>query len=521
MAASHRITVADALAVPAVRRALPVVVAGADRLDRPVRWVHSGEVPNIASLLAGGELLLTTGMGISGRAAGQREFVQDLADRGVAALVVELGERFPDGLPSALVGAADRARLPLVELHAEVRFVAVTEAIHTAIVNKRYELVRRAETLYQRFTAVMLQGGGVPEVLSELAEAVGNPVLLESPDGGIVLHAVPSGLPADVESIAAWVRAAAERRLVGITAPLFGGGAWRLVALPVAAAFEDFAPLAVERAAGMIALALLRERQEAELLALGRGDLLARLAAGTVSSAVAAARAEEWGFSTGVSALLLPLVVSPTGGRGMLRDLDRELAAVGRPFLLGLDAQHHRLLVLAGLRSVEDRESVAGRTAEVVHAVAARAGERVTVAVGPVGCWESTAAGLRDAADAVVAVAGGPARAWHDAAAMPMELLLWRLRDHGAVERYVEELLGPLFAHDAGSRHRLLPTLEALCEHGGRKTDAARALYLNRQGLYARLARLERVLGRDLSDAATLLALHLAIRARRALERPC
>src|SRR3954447_13419741 len=117
-AASPRITVAAALEPPALRRALPEGVAGAGSLHRPIRWVHAGEVPNMASLLRGGELLLTTGMGIGPRAADQRRFVAELAAREGAALVREWGHIYGGRLPSALVAAAERAGLPLVELHA-------------------------------------------------------------------------------------------------------------------------------------------------------------------------------------------------------------------------------------------------------------------------------------------------------------------------------------------------------------------------------------------------------------------
>ncbi|HWH96426.1 MAG TPA: PucR family transcriptional regulator ligand-binding domain-containing protein, partial [Baekduia sp.] len=180
--ASPRITVAAALELPALRRGLPEVRAGAEALNRPIRWVHAGEVPNMASLLRGGELLLTTGMGIGARTADQRRFVAELAARQVAALVIELGHTYPDRLPPALVAAAERHGLPLVELHAGVPFVAVTEAIHTEIVNHHYDLLRRAEDLQERFTGLMLQGGGIPGVLALLAEAVANPVFLEAAD---------------------------------------------------------------------------------------------------------------------------------------------------------------------------------------------------------------------------------------------------------------------------------------------------------------------------------------------------
>ncbi|MFE0338227.1 PucR family transcriptional regulator ligand-binding domain-containing protein, partial [Streptomyces sp. NPDC058955] len=109
------ITVQRALELPGLRSGLPEVVAGADRLQRTVRWVHAGEVPNIASLLKGGELLLTTGLGLGTRPAEQRAFVRRLADRGIAALVVELGPRFAR-LPATIVETARAAGLPLVQL---------------------------------------------------------------------------------------------------------------------------------------------------------------------------------------------------------------------------------------------------------------------------------------------------------------------------------------------------------------------------------------------------------------------
>lgn len=36
-----------------MRRGVPEVLAGREALGREVRWVHSGEMPNIASMLRG------------------------------------------------------------------------------------------------------------------------------------------------------------------------------------------------------------------------------------------------------------------------------------------------------------------------------------------------------------------------------------------------------------------------------------------------------------------------------------
>ena len=59
------ITLREVLSLDVVRRGLPVVVAGADRLDVPVRWVHAVEVTDdVARLLRGGELILSTGIAL-------------------------------------------------------------------------------------------------------------------------------------------------------------------------------------------------------------------------------------------------------------------------------------------------------------------------------------------------------------------------------------------------------------------------------------------------------------------------
>lgn len=56
-------------------------------------------------------------------------------------------------------------------------------------------------------------------------------------------------------------------------------------------------------------------------------------------------------------------------------------------------------------------------------------------------------------------------------------------------------------------------TLDALSSCGWRKTEAARALFIERQSLYARLARIEACLGVSLADAGAMLGIHLALRA--------
>ncbi|HET6859086.1 MAG TPA: PucR family transcriptional regulator [Streptomyces sp.] len=533
------ITVQRALELPGLRGGLPEVVAGADRLNRTVRWVHAGEVPNIASLLKGGELLLTTGLGLGTRPAEQRAFVRRLAERQIAALVVELGPRF-SRLPSTIVDTARAAGLPLVQLHREVAFVSVTEEIHTEIVNGHYTLLRRAEEVHRRCTQALLGGGGIPQVLGILADFTANPVFLETADGQLLYAAAPEAGEACADPLQVWegLRGQREAReegppanvvLVDVPGGGHGAGAVRarIALLAVSAPLLPVHRIAAERAAGILAVVLMQARQEEELAARGRGDFLTDLAQGRITAEDAPAQARVLGFKPG-DGPLLPVVMrlapelSPTGNWAVLaRAVLEELSSVGVPVLLGVRPVEGRVPLLLGLRTESERTAVADRVAAALRAGVERAGlghaggNAPVVVVGVAGNWTAASAGLRHAAETATAAEGLPERPWYDARRLDIDLLLWRLREHPDLAAFVDRAIGPLRDHDRTARPPLLPTLQTFLAHAGRKAETARELHLNRQTLYNRLARISELLGTDLDDPQTVLALSLALRARR------
>ena len=82
------------------------LLAGEDGLDAPVRWVHISELTDPTPFLSGGELLLTTGMALDSAKA-QRDYIDRLADHGLAGLGYGTGLRAPEG---AQGGGRRRAR---------------------------------------------------------------------------------------------------------------------------------------------------------------------------------------------------------------------------------------------------------------------------------------------------------------------------------------------------------------------------------------------------------------------------
>jgi purine catabolism regulator len=551
------ITLRAVLRLPAVRQAVPELVSAAGAVDRPVRWVHAGEVPDMPSMLRGGELLLTTGMGISTDAGDQRRFAAALAERGVAALALELGTAFAE-VPPALREEAEERGLPVIALHRESAFVDITEAVHREIVSHQHVLMRRGDELHARFTRLMLDGAGIPEVLAALAEAIANPVVLDKTDHGLLYHA--THLADDREVLAAWegvrLRLPGTPTHVEAPVPMGSGETWgRLVVLGVDSPLDEFDRVAAERAVGLIALALLRGREEDVLAARERGNLLAELLGGELDEDEAARRATSLGFEGRARALLPIVVAHPSAGATplgagapaarataqrsatpgdalshatssaneaawavVLRDVAAELVSSGIPAIGGLRGSDGDAMLVLGLSSPQRRAEAAGRAAATIRAAAQRHVGEVELAIcvgAPATSWTELRDSLVETLDAApAALAVAEPRDWHDAAAPDLHRLLWSLRDTPELRRFAERRLAPLIEHDAKRKAKLLPTLETYLAHGGRKAETARAMHLERQSLYHRLGRIETLLGESLEDEDVRLGLHLALRAR-------
>jgi purine catabolism regulator len=181
------LTLREVLDLDVVRRGAPRVVAGSGRLDVPVRWVHALELTDIGRLLRGGELVLSTGIALPDSPAELAGYVASLAQVGVAGLAVELGRRYTEALPGALVAAAEARSVPLVELRREVAFIEITEAVHARIIDELL-LSRAAATLalghLLTAQAESLERQAHRTLISALIEGSGFAASPGSPPGG-------------------------------------------------------------------------------------------------------------------------------------------------------------------------------------------------------------------------------------------------------------------------------------------------------------------------------------------------
>ncbi|MEO8287563.1 MAG: helix-turn-helix domain-containing protein [Chloroflexota bacterium] len=76
---------------------------------------------------------------------------------------------------------------------------------------------------------------------------------------------------------------------------------------------------------------------------------------------------------------------------------------------------------------------------------------------------------------------------------------------------YYLGLLAPLLRYDREHHGDLVKTLDAYLRHGGNASRTANALYVHRNSLRYRLARIQALTGLDYDDADSRLALQVAL----------
>ncbi|MEH3078327.1 MAG: PucR family transcriptional regulator ligand-binding domain-containing protein [Quadrisphaera sp.] len=507
------VTIADVLALPVLAAGRPRVRAGSRQLDTPVRWVHTIDIPDVAGLLQGGELLLSTGQHLKDPRLDLERHVRALHDAGAAGLVVELGPALPH-LPQGLVDAARGLRLPLVELAHPVRFVAVTEAVHARLLHEQYAELHFSEGVHRTFAALSARTAPAEDVLHAASAALDRFVVLEDRGHRVVAAA---GARGSVDALADWAdrsRRAPFGTGTGpsgperwMTAPVGPAGArWGRLVVPQGASDDTRTRLVLERASETLTLSRLAGHQGPGTLVEEASAVLLRdlLGADAHREEALALRARSLGLPAG--ALVLPLVV-----RGLQpAQVVSAAAACAVACLAGGIAPDTTAVVLTA-RTAEDADRDARALAE---AIARGSSTAVLAAAAPVPTFAAAGEGLIEAVHVADAAAAQPGRREpgrvHRAGDLGVVSLLRQLRGDPRLDAYVEGQLGPLLRHP-GRAGADLALLRALVASRGSKTRLARATGTSRQHLYSAVARLGERLDRDLDDPDVLCSLHVAL----------
>ncbi|RZU66628.1 purine catabolism regulator [Microterricola gilva] len=479
----------------------------AGALDAAIEWVHSSDLDDPTPFLSAGQVLLSTGTQFEAAPGAESVFayVQRLRDVGVAGLGFGT-EVVRAGTPDALLDACLQIGLPLFEVPYRTPFIAVARAASDMAAEERF--ARRSWSLgAQRAIAIAaLRPDGLSASLEELSRQLGHWVALFNANGaldrvfpaGALAASQPAGpaAAAGADGLVDTVRREATRLLrrgqrasstitaggetltlqtLGRREQLRGvlalGGSSELdqAGNEVVTAVIALAGLALEqnhsldRARGQIRAAVLRALRHGDLaLATSVSDgLWGELPAEPVRCAVVETRG---GQLDAVTEHLEALVVEHPGRLFFAVDDGRLVLCLGEDGLPLLTELCSAFALRAGLSEPGAYSDLDRAMAQAEQALA-RAGDAVGVSeFGEI------------ARDGV--------------------LSYLTTTDAGAIGRSV---LQPLSEHDAAQHSELLRTLRLWLEQNGQLDATAQLLGVHRHTVRARIAQIEKLLGRDLS----------------------
>ncbi|WP_157555251.1 PucR family transcriptional regulator [Nocardia crassostreae] len=167
---------------------------GSAGLGRDITLVLTSELTEPQHWLSGGELVLTTGMGLPLSRADRERYLADLDAVGVSAVGFGIGLSH-ETIPADLVEAADRLGLPLFEVPLPTPFGAITKKVMQRLAEQEYEKVLRASRAQPRMTRAAIQG--VRAVIKELSAALSATVIVIGSDGAVA-DAHPRRVPDEV-----------------------------------------------------------------------------------------------------------------------------------------------------------------------------------------------------------------------------------------------------------------------------------------------------------------------------------
>jgi purine catabolism regulator len=487
------------------------LVAGKDGLSErgPVSWAHISEIPDPTPWLEGGEILLTTGLGVRDSPELQRRLIMLLDGRGCPGVGVGLGI-WLDRVPAAMLEEADARGVPLFTVPYRVPFIAVTKRVSSFVAAEHYGRLRAAVDMHRQILAGVISGAGVIGVLDTIAGPMPEFRCLVFDYYGQLLGTGPrpAGAP-----------------------PVYPRQLWQVVA-PQSRQRDHFE---FQRGDQVVTGAVVRvgDEVEAVLVLLGNRPvheherLLMDQGLAGLSLELARGRSEREQRCAAVSGLLDDVA----SHRGTSEEVGRRLTG------LGFDASEaFRVLCLRrparvperALRALAedvigvDRPPIVGRWDGSLYCIVqpadAKHGHRIAASARRRG-WSQVAVGRSRVARGADALGGAvreatvaasapltPADGVQDVTRLGLAGVLAGIDDDLAADAFVRHMLGPLHDHPS-----LLDTLRAFLCAGCRPGPAAEELCVHRHTLGYRLDRIRELCGRDPRDGAHLLEFGLAL----------
>lgn len=530
----YGVSLAELLATSSLAKAK--VIAGAQGLSRLVARLNVMEVPDIQSWVKPDELLLTTGYPLREHPQATANLIEDLDARGLAGIAIKLG-RYLDQIPADMIAQAERLNFPILELPNDIGFDDILNECLSIILERHVATLERSDAVHRALVGIVLEGGGLPELVAEVTRLLDGYVMVTTPDGRVLSTAGDSSL-APPSAFDASGRLIVEHQRYGAQEVHYDDGATAFVAAaPIVASqgeqgriaifgLRELTPIDVtilERSATVAALALTKRQAIAAVESKYQGDFLRDLLggrAGGVDHTLAYSQALGWDLDR--SLLLVVAELDPEPGLSAT-----DLRAASDRFGLAWESV---------VRARDPKAAVVGFSSEVIAVFGSLDGVTPLATLTEVAAAVSGdgGGGRRKFTAGISRIANGPAelpmayeqarqavrvgRQVHgpgrvaDFDSLGVFRVLSLVPDSTELRSFLTETLGELATRIDPEAADLRRTLQALLDTNLNVAETSRLLHFHYNTLRYRIGKLERMLGPFTIDAHLRLSLALALR---------
>lgn len=467
------------------------VVAGAGGIDRIVQSVDVMEVPDVGPWLREGELLLTTAYSIRNDLEAQCRLVVTMANAKAAAIGIK-PDRFLGALPEAMTRMADELDMPIIVIPPSVPYIDIIVPVMDLVLSHQKEQLQKSIDLHGQLTKLVLERRSLQEIADNIAKLGDCCITIQDQRGLIVAK---SGSCSSDRRITKALPVVYDKARIGLVTLMKDGDR----------AVESDA-LMLEHASMVAALAMFQLQVAEEASIRLRGDFIFELLSGKSADKEAVLNRSRF-LGIDLERRMGLLLVDMDEFRKFAAKLPEPEVSKAKETLYATAAavadnktiityKSDKLVVIFPLTSAADpgcEEEIAALAARLRDALAGEMPQiSATIGIG------SICSSLNDLPDSyaraqeaikVGRVLFGKGRIIHHNE-LGFYQFLPLLQEHSALQNQIDFWIGPIIAHDKAKGTALLKTLETYLENDCNMQETSRQLFIHRNSLRYRLARL-------------------------------
>ncbi|MFD1361735.1 PucR family transcriptional regulator [Lentibacillus salinarum] len=510
------------------------VLGGKKGLNKNIKWTHIIETDDFDALLNGGELVLTTGTKLDLESS--LNTYERLINKNVAGICIEIGPHFAT-LPAKIKRFADEHNFPVIAFEEVVKFVDITQHLHTHIIDQHHQMLHEISELTQAFTELSLSPNGILKILQKLYDQFQSYALFMT-DEAKAYYYPPEG-KAFKESLASYVQnhrpenfleqtVTIDNKTFALTPVNVVGQIWGYLCLHVTEESpHEFLFTVLDRAAISIAQILLRNRTIEERKLNVEDDLVQNLLLGKP-------------YNPDELKMIMPSSKKHLSFRVFICHTDATHSASNHDeweelkvqrsmsirslferygFYPAVSVKKTEIAVICFFDTDKHDKFAANQFTELIS----ECPQTLNIQpqnIGFSGSHQNTSRFMRAYKEANEVL---HLNKYHNSDNALYEnigiyRLLFQLKDNQLIESYIDDYIGPLLKHDKKMNTELLTTLEMYLKFNESKKETAERLFIVRQTLYHRLDKIEELLGNDYLEPTNRLAIETAIKAYHLIE---